>query len=193
MKTRELHDGWTVEALDGPVPFDVRSRGAFPAAVPGVVHTDLIAEGLLDDPYLGLAEKQQEWVGSTSWRYESSFEWRPDGLSRHDLRFAGLDTVATVHLNGRLILESENQHRSYRVDVTDTLVIGTNRLEVRFAAPVPEADRRSLELGYRPHVNHHPFDSEDGVQLWMGLGHRHRDFGDLEAGVAGELVKLAYH
>jgi beta-mannosidase len=102
---------------------------------------------------------RRDYSGSTSWRYESSFEWRPDGLSRHDLRFAGLDTVATVHLNGRLILESENQHRSYRVDVTDTLVIGTNRLEVRFAAPVPEADRRSLELGYRPHVNHHPFNS----------------------------------
>lgn len=159
MKTRELHDDWTVEALDGPVPSDVRDRGAFPAAVPGVVHTDLITAGLLSDPYLGLAEKQQEWVGSTSWLYQSDFEWQPDGASRHDLRFAGLDTVATIRLNGHRILESENQHRSYRVDVTDTLVAGTNRLEVRFAAPVPEADRRSLELGYRPHVNHHPFNS----------------------------------
>jgi beta-mannosidase len=159
MKIRELHDDWTVEALDGPVPSHGRSRGAFPAVVPGVVHTDLIAAGLLDDPYIGLAEKQQEWVGSTGWRFESEFEWQPDGAARHDLRFAGLDTVATVELNGHRILESENQHRSYRVDVTNTLVAGTNRLEVRFAAPVPEADRRSLELGYRPHVNHHPFNS----------------------------------
>jgi hypothetical protein len=44
MKTRELHDGWTVEALDGPVPFDVRSRGAFPAAVPGDYSMTLISD-----------------------------------------------------------------------------------------------------------------------------------------------------
>ena len=159
MKVRELGEGWSVEALDGPIPPDVRKRGRFPAAVPGVVHTDLINAGLLQDPYLGLAEKQQEWVGSTSWRYETEFEGQPDASARHDLRFCGLDTVATVELNGVRILDSENQHRGYRVDVTDLLITGANRLEVRFAAPVPEADRRSLELGYRPHVNHHPFNS----------------------------------
>jgi beta-mannosidase len=159
MKVRELGEGWSVEALDGPVPPHVRTRGSFPAAVPGVVHTDLITAGLIDDPYLGLAEKQQEWVGSSSWRYQTEFEWQPDTSARHDLRFCGLDTVATVELNGVRILDSENQHRSYRVDITNVLVPGANRLEVRFAAPVPEADRRSLELGYRPHVNHHPFNS----------------------------------
>jgi beta-mannosidase len=68
MRVRELGEGWSVEALDGPIPPHVRKRGTFPAAVPGVVHTDLITAGLLEDPYLGLAEKQQEWVGSTSWR-----------------------------------------------------------------------------------------------------------------------------
>jgi beta-mannosidase len=156
---RELHNGWTVEPIDGPVPSAVREHGALRATVPGVIHTDLVAAGLLDDPYLGLNEKQQEWVGSTSWRYVTEFEWQSDQASRYDLNFLGLDTVATVILNGKTILSSENQHRSYRVAVQDALAPGANRLEVRFAAPVPEADRRSLELGYRPHVNHHPFNS----------------------------------
>lgn len=159
MNIRELHDGWTVEPLDGPVPPAVREHGPIAAAVPGVVHTDLVAAGLLNDPYLGLNEKQQEWVGSTGWAYSTEFEWQPGDASRYDLNFAGLDTVATVILNGQTILSSENQHRSYRVPVRGALKSGANRLEVRFAAPVPEADRRSLELGYRPHVNHHPFNS----------------------------------
>jgi beta-mannosidase len=159
VNTRDLGEGWTVEPLDGPVPRSVREHGRITAAVPGVVHTDLVAAGLLDDPYLGLNEKQQEWVGSTAWRYATEFDWQPDGASKHDLSFAGLDTVATVILNGTTILSAENQHRSYRVPVLDTLKAGVNQLEVRFAAPVPEADRRSLELGYRPHVNHHPFNS----------------------------------
>jgi len=156
---RQLHDGWTVEPIEGPAPTPVSDYGPIPAVVPGVIHTDLVSAGLLDDPYLGLNEKQQEWVGSTSWRYVTEFDWQPGEDARHDLNFLGLDTVATVILNGHTILSSENQHRSYRVAVADALTAGTNRLEVRFAAPVPEADRRSLELGYRPHVNHHPFNS----------------------------------
>ncbi len=156
----DLHDGWTVEPVVGDqVPQAVRAAGAVAATVPGAVHTDLLSAGLIPDPYLGTNEKQQEWIGSTAWRYTTTFE-RPDGDDeRVDLVFDGLDTVASVRLNGETVLESRNQHRSYRVPVGSRLLDGTNRLEVLFAAPVPEADRASLELGYRPHVNHHPYNA----------------------------------
>jgi beta-mannosidase len=154
-----LHDGWTVEPVHGPVPASVRDAGAVPATVPGTVHTDLLAAGLLEDPYLGTNEKLQEWIGSTSWRYTTTFTFPPSGADRTDLVFEGLDTVAAVRLNGEVVLESRNQHRTYRVPVADRLQDGENRLEVLFSAPVPEADRASLELGYRPHVNHHPFNA----------------------------------
>ena len=159
LRRRALHEGWTVSAGTGPVPDRVSSAAPVPAAVPGVVHTDLLAAGLIDDPYIGLNEKAQEWIGSTAWDYSVDFHWDGEGGDRTDLAFLGLDTVATVVLNGETVLTSENQHRRYRVPVTDRLRQGANRLEVRFAAPVPEADRRSLELGYRPHVNHHPFNA----------------------------------
>lgn len=154
-----LHDGWTVEPVHGPVPAAVRDAGAVAAVVPGTVHTDLLAAGLIDDPYLGTNEKQQEWIGSTSWRYASTFEAPHTGAERVDLVFEGLDTVATVRLNGEVVLESRNQHRSFRVPVAERLQEGQNRLEVLFSAPVPEADRASLELEYRPHVNHHPYNA----------------------------------
>ncbi len=157
--SRPLHDGWTVEALQGPVPGRVLDAGAIPATVPGVVHTDLLAAELIADPYLGTNEKLQEWIGSTSWRYATTFTAAPTDAERSDLVFEGLDTVATVRLNGEVVLESRNQHRSYRVPVAGRLRDGENRLEVVFAAPVPEADRASLELDYRPHVNHHPYNA----------------------------------
>ena len=50
-------------------------------------------------------------------------------------------------------------HRTYRLDVADLLQEGTNRLSVTFASPVRYADRTSLELGARPHVNDHPFNA----------------------------------
>ena len=159
LRRRPLHEGWTVTPGPGAVPEGVSSAGAVPATVPGVVHTDLLAAGLIDDPYIGLNEKAQEWIGSTAWNYSATFEWHGDDRERTDLTFLGLDTVASVILNGETVLSAENQHRSYRVPVTGRLREGRNSIEVRFAAPVPEADRRSLELGYRPHVNHHPFNA----------------------------------
>ncbi|WP_426516930.1 glycosyl hydrolase 2 galactose-binding domain-containing protein [Diaminobutyricibacter sp. McL0618] len=160
LRTRQLHDAWIVTPEYGPIPDRVVAAGGIPAQVPGVVHTDLLAAGLIEDPYVGLNERAQEWIGSTSWIYRTEFVWGDDERDeRTDLHFHGLDTVATVLLNGEAVLFAQNQHRGYRVPVADRLRTGVNRLEVRFGAPVPEADRRSLELGYRPHVNHHPYNA----------------------------------
>src|SRR5699024_10520083 len=52
-----------------------------------------------------------------------------------------------------------NMHRTNRFDVRGELVPGENELRVRFSSPVRYADTQSLELGYRPQVNHHPFNA----------------------------------
>ena len=67
--------------------------------------------------------------------------------------------MATVDLNGDVLARTANMHRTYRLDVGDLLQEGTNRLSVTFESPVRYADRTSLELGARPHVNHHPFNA----------------------------------
>ncbi|WP_314102535.1 glycosyl hydrolase 2 galactose-binding domain-containing protein [uncultured Frigoribacterium sp.] len=151
-----LHDDWTVEAVTGPVPDAVAGRRV-PATVPGQVHTDLLAAGLITDPFDGDAESAQQWIGDTSWRFSTTFTWHDDGSVRHDLVAEGLDTVAVVELNGRVVARTENQHRSYRVDVREALVEGRNALTVTFAAPVAEAEARVELHGALPHVNHHPF------------------------------------
>lgn len=155
---RELHDGWTVSAVAGPVPAGTVVSDV-PATVPGSVHTDLLAAGLIVDPYLDDHERLLAWIGRTDWVYTTRFAWAPDGHERHDLVFDGLDTVAEVRLNGTVVGSTANMHRTYRFDVGPLLVEGENELVVRFAAPVPYADRQSLLLGYRPQVNQHPFNA----------------------------------
>nr|WP_129667354.1 glycoside hydrolase family 2 protein [Phytoactinopolyspora endophytica] len=130
-----------------------------PATVPGSVHTDLLAGGLIPDPYLDDNERLVAWVGRCDWEYRTTFHWSHDGHDRHDLVFEGLDTVATVTLNGREIIRAANQHRTYRLPVHDVLLEGENELVVSFASPIRHADQQSLELGYRPHVNHHPYNA----------------------------------
>ncbi|PTL72983.1 beta-mannosidase [Rathayibacter caricis DSM 15933] len=153
-----LHENWTLRALEGPEAPE-RPTGEVAATVPGCVHTDLLAAGLIPDPFDGGNESRLSWIGRTAWVYETRFAWSDDGSERYDLVAEGLDTVATLRLNGDEIGRTENQHRSYRFDVRESLVEGENLLSIEFAAPVDEAERRSIEHGPRPHVNHHPYNA----------------------------------
>ncbi|BDI23694.1 glycoside hydrolase family 2 protein [Herbiconiux sp. L3-i23] len=160
MKRVELHDGWTVAPGErSAAPDAVVYAGAITATVPGSVHTDLLAAGLIDDPYLDDNESAQKWIGVTDWTYRRAIAWQPDGSERQELVFDGIDTIASITLDGRPLAKTRNMHRSYRFDVTGALGHGDAALEVAFSAPVPAADAASLEQGYRPHVNHHPYNA----------------------------------
>jgi len=150
--------GWQLRALDGPVPASIAGV-VVEATVPGLVHTDLLAAGLIPDPFLDRNEHAVTWIGETDWEYSTTFEWAPDGNTRHDLVFDGLDTFATVVLNGATVGSTRNQHRTYRFGIDAHLREGVNEITVTFASPVREADRASLEIGYRPHTYSHPFNA----------------------------------
>ena len=156
--THHIHDGWSVEAVGGPVESNVEGR-SIRATVPGSIHTDLLAAGLIEDPYLDDHERLQAWIGACDWEYSTRFQWNDEGAENVELVFDGLDTVARIELNGSPVAETRNMHRTYRFDVRALLTNGMNELTVRFESPVRHADRESLEQGYRPHVNHHPYNS----------------------------------
>ncbi|APU19789.1 glycoside hydrolase family 2 protein [Actinoalloteichus sp. GBA129-24] len=152
-----LHDGWTLRAVGGAAP-DTIAEAVVPATVPGCVHTDLLAADLIPDPYLDDNEAALAWIGRTDWRYETTFAWHP--AEAHDvveLVCAGLDTIATVVLNGVVVGETQNMHRTHRLDVTDVLREGDNRLAVTFASAVDHVERIREETGALPHTNHHPY------------------------------------
>lgn len=157
---RPLHDGWTVRvAPDSVNAGGVDPQLRIPARVPGSVHTDLLAAGLIDDPFLGDNEAAQRWIGQTDWIYETDFSWRSDGAERHDLVFDGLDTVADVSLNDSPVLSSRNQHRSHRVDVSALLREGRNTLRIAFTSPVRWALEQSIRLGARPRPYPLPYEA----------------------------------
>jgi beta-mannosidase len=149
---------WLVSATEAPagtpaaaLPTDIAAH------VPGVVHTDLLAAGLIPDPYLDLNEEELGWIGHTTWRYRTQFTWAPDGHERTDLVFDGLDTVASIRLNGITLGETANQHRSYRFRVEDALVEGANELEVSFSSAWDHAENLAAAQGPLPNAYPTPF------------------------------------
>src|SRR6185503_21118339 len=73
----------------------------YPASVPGCVHTDLLNNKLIDDPFYRDNEQNLQWIGKTDWEYQTTFEVTPETLGRTNIElvFEGLDTYANVFLN----------------------------------------------------------------------------------------------
>ena len=158
---RALHQGWSLAAAepaaDAPDGVVSALAAGIPAVVPGEAHLDLHRAGLIDEPFDGDNEAAQQWIGDTSWRYATTFAWQPGDAARHDLVALGLDTVATVKLNGIELGRAENMFRSFRWDARGALREGDNSLVVTFAAPVPEALARAERDGVLPSTNHHEY------------------------------------
>ncbi|MDI6046534.1 beta-mannosidase [Flavobacterium yafengii] len=106
------------------------------ATVPGEVHTDLLNNKLIPDPFFRDNEKKLQWIEKKNWEYKTSFQVTPEALKKKNaaLVFDGLDTYATVYLNGKLILKANNMFRQWRVDVKKYLHPGTNKLVVVFVS-----------------------------------------------------------
>ncbi|MEU6031177.1 glycoside hydrolase family 2 protein [Streptomyces tauricus] len=143
LEVTPIHEGWILR----------HEGAALPAAVPGCVHTDLLAAGVIQDPFLGRGETAVAWVGRRDWLYETTLAPAPGGHEQTDLVFDGLDTVAEVRLDGQLLGAVRNMHRPYRFDVTG---LG-GRLSVRFRSAYGEAEAVRGRLGERPNEYPEPF------------------------------------
>lgn len=112
------------------------------AQFPTNVHLDLLAHGLIPDPFVGKNERDVQWIGEAQWTYRTTFSTpallssNGGGVVRAVLAFDGLDTFATILLNGAKILETDNMFVPERVDVTDALREsgggGDNELVIHF-------------------------------------------------------------
>ena len=156
---RDLHDGWVLTASGDPASSGATAvppmvaAASVPATVPGCVHTDLLAAGLIADPYLDRNEHDLAWTGHADWRYATTFAWQPGDDHRVDLVCEGLDTVARVELNGTLVGTTQNMHRSYRFDVGAVLRPGDNELVVTFGSAQRYAEEMRDRLGDLPGPN----------------------------------------
>jgi beta-mannosidase len=136
------------ESLAGTWQFrQAGSREWLPAQVPGGVHTDLLALGLIPDPFTGDNEKRVQWVAEKDWVYQLSFSVSPEMMQETYVFLVcdGLDTFARVELNGQLVGECENMFRQYRWDVKRLLKEGENLLSITFASTVGYITHRESE------------------------------------------------
>ena len=102
----------------------------YPATVPGCIHTDLMAQGLIPDPFYGTNEDSVQWVGNRIWKYRTTITrdmW--EGFEHCDLVLEGV-TLCDVRIYGKtlgapfqhLLMSPDNMFRTHRVCLFESLI-----------------------------------------------------------------------
>lgn len=122
----------------------------FPASIPGNVHTDLISNEQIPDPFYSDNEKKVQWIENEDWEYKTEFVCDKKTISQNhvELKFEGLDTYAKVYLNEILILEADNMFRSWSIDVKNKIKEGKNNLLIVFESAVKKGKAEATKLPY---------------------------------------------
>ncbi len=115
----------------------------YKATVPGTVHTDLLANKLIPDPYYRDNESKLQWIDKADWEYKTVFNLDATLLAKQriEIIFDGLDTYATVYLNGKLILQADNMFRGWTVNVKPFIKEENNELLIKFSSAQNMVDK----------------------------------------------------
>ena len=130
MDRLSLNGAWTLTIPGAGFP-------AVAATVPGSVYHDLLTAKLIPDPFYRDNENEALKLMAHDFIYARSFDV-PAGLLARDavlLRCEGLDTLATVEINGAVAGRADNMHRTWEFDVKPLLRAGANDIRVTLASP----------------------------------------------------------
>ncbi len=124
-----LNKNWTMKEQNGTKEYN--------ANVPCSVYSVLLENGEMPDPFVGENQYEASKISDRNFCFSKTFNTDENLLScdRIFLQFEGLDTLATITLNGTPVSKTNNMHRTYRFDVTGLVQKQNNRLEILFASP----------------------------------------------------------
>ncbi|WEL20141.1 glycoside hydrolase family 2 protein [Halorhabdus sp. BNX81] len=188
MQKIPLNGRWQFRAQDDDAWLD--------GTVPGGVYTDLLENGEIDDPFYADNELDVQWVGKTDWEYRRTVDVDPEFLDEDRVRLQceGLDTVATVLVNGEVVGESSNMHVGHEFDVAEALEPGTNEITVQFRSPVEYGIEQMAAHPYEIPHTHYPVEQPGRPFVRKAQCHYGWDWGPVlpTMGIYRDISLIAY-
>ena len=122
---------------------DLDSGDWLSTTVPCSIFNSLITAGQINRQDIDTYPDKFSWVSEKPWVYKKVFDVPGQLLEcdRINLIFEGLDTVANIWLNDKLIARTNNMFVPFRFDVKPLLKAAGNSLLVKFEPPVQYAKR----------------------------------------------------
>jgi len=123
---------------------DFAAMEPIPCRVPGNFETALLEARIIDDPYIRMNALQLRKFEFFDWELERDFELSiiPGVVI---LVVDGLDTYAECFINGHSVGITRNALIAHRLDITDHLQEGRNRITIRLKSAVNQARNFSIE------------------------------------------------
>ncbi|HPO81438.1 MAG TPA: glycoside hydrolase family 2 TIM barrel-domain containing protein, partial [bacterium] len=108
-------------------------------------YLDLLNAGLIEDPFYGRNYFDLRKFEFYQWWYEKEFDLPEEFLDkRFKLIFHGIDTIATIWLNGNLLGKTQDMFVEHEFDVTG-LLKGKNTLIVKIDSPLLWAKEKNYD------------------------------------------------
>ncbi|MGD6851555.1 MAG: beta-mannosidase [Candidatus Bathyarchaeia archaeon] len=104
------------------------------AEAPLTAHTNLLANKLIPDPFMGVNEREVQWVNESEWWYRKEVELTAELIGKDvvELAFESLDTFATVWVNNVKVGEANNMFTPWRFNIKQAAKLGKNLIAIRF-------------------------------------------------------------
>uniref|UniRef100_A0A8C8RIX0 Beta-mannosidase n=2 Tax=Pelusios castaneus TaxID=367368 RepID=A0A8C8RIX0_9SAUR len=132
---RSLRGSWRLASGNGSVVLS--------GAVPGCVHTALLRQGLIQDPYYRSNDLAYKWISLDNWTYSRTFKaFDARKWQKVNLVFEGIDTVAQILVNNVTVGRTDNMFNRYSFDIT-SVIKEDSFIEVRFLSAISYAAQRS--------------------------------------------------
>ena len=130
METISLNGQWAMRCVE--------EKEWHEARVPGTVYTDLLRDGLIEDPFWRENELKTFPLMEKDYEYRRSFTLKAEDLKADAaiLRCEGLDTLCAVEINGKELGRADNMHRTWEWDALSLLREGENEIRVVFDSPL---------------------------------------------------------
>ena len=113
-------------------------------AVPGSVLAQLLEEGMTEDPYWRTNEYKARELFREDYEYSYSFAASEQVLSADEISlvFEGIDTIADIYLNDKLLGRAKDMHRVWSFDGRDNSEYEQHGrdLERKRTSKIPSAD-----------------------------------------------------
>jgi len=137
-----LHNNWKFSinksSPDLPCEFEKQLKIGkwYNAIVPGTVQTDLLNLKMIPDPFFSDNENRLQWIGKQNWVYKTSFNLPEDFDKSKNIYLIteGLDTIASIKLNGSIIGSTENMFCRFQFEISKLLLWKNNKLEIIFTS-----------------------------------------------------------
>jgi len=116
---------------------DCREYKGLDCLVPCSLYSVLFEHGIIEDPSVSDDTDALVRYSDGGCTFLADFEVTPLIMSMKNvyLRFAGLDTLCRIEINGKEIAVTDNMHRTYDFDVKTKLDVGKNTLKLIFSKP----------------------------------------------------------